>query len=254
MTRYRVPIVFSSLFMKLTTPLRRRVLAVGAVVCLTSLAPDTTHAGLLLIGNLDHTSSEAKISIGGGSGVPPGEVHKGAVKFTLPVGTDYTLDDAILRLSRTQRSDPKPVISLHSDDAGGSAPGTTLATLSNPTFPDNSMHDFTFTPADTVTLSSNTTYWLLLGGAETLNYKWSIIDALPSQPIATLDNYYFSFNNGSSYFGDDGLPGGFAINASVIPEPSTALLMLLSAIGLAPFWWRRWNSSPRLPSQPSEFF
>ncbi len=228
--------------MNVVTPLHGRVSVLGAIVCLGLLVPNAGHAGLLLIGNVATTPGGGFTEPIGNSGFGADEESQGAVKFILPAGADYTLDNVILRLQSTQSSDPTPVISLHSDDAGGNAPGSSLGTLTNPAFPDDLVHDFTFTPIGAVTLSNNTAYWLLVDGGETLSYSWNHGGVLPSQPVAALDSYYFSCNNGGSYFASDEVRFVFAINGSttlVVPEPSTALLMLFSTVGLVPFWWRR---------------
>ena len=156
--------------MNVVRPLQSRLPVLGAIVCLGSLVPSAAHAGLLLIGNVAAApGGDYAEPIGN---VQPGdeEVFQGAVTFTLPAGPDHILENVILRLHSTQSSVPAPVISLHRDDAGGTAPGNSLGTLVNPEFTDDFVQDFTFTPSGTVTLSHSTTYWLLVDGGETSSY------------------------------------------------------------------------------------
>src|SRR5438552_8932827 len=93
-----------------------------------------------------------------------------AAGFTVP-STGYTVDDVVLRLGNYDTtSGTAAAVGFYTDNGG--VPGSLVGSLLNaPSSSSTAIGDFTFTPSGTVTLSANTSYWLLVD-ASNGSYQW----------------------------------------------------------------------------------
>jgi hypothetical protein len=169
-----------------------------------------------------------------------------AVSFTSS-GSDYSLDDVILRLGDYDASDS---FSLEIRNSAGTSPGSTvlaslgLAPGETPQGSTNSYYRF-ISNSSFIFQPSNT-YWLYLSMAASSGNSGSIIwrNSVPGVPpvgIATFGSYQFSNNAGAS-FSNSNLYNSFQINATAVPEPLT-ILGAIAAVGLGSAFKRRSNVS-----------
>ncbi|MGQ0793953.1 MAG: choice-of-anchor R domain-containing protein [Deltaproteobacteria bacterium] len=153
-----------------------------------------------------------------------------AAGFTLPAGTDYSLDSVTLRLDRNN-ADATIQVDLFGD-AGGSPVGPALLSFIVPVF-GLGVSDVVFLPATPFTLLASTTYWIGATGVspvfdDSVDWQQSNPDFLPTG-IATSAGYRFSSigvyppNGGSSIFNI------YLVNATAVaaaaPEPGALLLL-----------------------------
>ncbi len=82
-----------------------------------------------------------------------------AAGLIMPAGTDYFLDNVVMRLEILDAAN-NPVVQIWSD-AGG-VPGVSLITLTNPSFTIGGIFSYTFTPPSQFTLEAGQTYWVLI--------------------------------------------------------------------------------------------
>ena len=151
-----------------------------------------------------------------------------AIGFTLPVGTNYTLDSILLRL-RNYNTNAGDVVRLqiYKDSAKTSTSpiiGTTLESLTfnNPSSTSASARNFTFTPTTNFTFLANTRYWLLVT-APSGNFDWTLNDPI-IQPIGIsglVSNGYKFSSNGTTYINATHA-NSFQINATPVPFESNA--------------------------------
>jgi len=185
------------------------ILGVTSVIALNvKVAPSYA---VNLIGNLPSNDvSSTGLSSSSGTNVK-------AVSFTLPTGTDYILNNVILRLGSYGASD---VFNVQiRNDTGDANPGPTiLANLTLPGSQGDANFDYTFTPATAFTFLQNTKYWLYVdissgsGGSGSIVWRASS-PAVPPAGIATYGAYRFS-NNGGTSFGNSSVLNSFQINAT----------------------------------------
>jgi hypothetical protein len=130
-----------------------------------------------LIGNLPSND-------GGGSALNTTQIYIKAVSFTLPTGTDYILENAVLRLGDYDSADVFRV--QIRNDTGELNPGSTvLANLSLPGSQGTGNFDYTFTPTTAFTFQQNTKYWLYVdispgsGGSGAINWLRSNPNVTP---------------------------------------------------------------------------
>ncbi len=158
-----------------------------------------------------------------------------AVGFTLPTGTNYSLNDIFLTLIAYQSSTDTPLLQIYADSAKTStAPtGATLqsVTFTNPTSSSNSRSNFTFTPTNTFTFLADTRYWLRLSTSiGEILWAASSPGITPTGiPGITFNGYQGSGNGGTSYV-EDSVFNTFQINATAagaataVPEPTSTKL------------------------------
>ncbi len=148
-----------------------------------------------------------------------------AVGFTLPTGSNYTLDNIVLRL-RSYRTDGTgvnndvPLLQIYADSAKTSTNpnGATLQSVSfgKPESASDTAAAFTFTPTSTTfTFLADTRYWLLVD-ATAGSFGW--VATTPSTPPTsdigvTNITYRQSNDNGASYTSSP-TNSGFVINAT----------------------------------------
>ena len=133
-----------------------------------------------LIGNLPQTNDSGfrtMSSSTGGSNVV-------AVGFTLPTGTDYALQNAVLRLSSYDSTDDFNV-QIRND--GGTNPGSTvLANFNLPGSQGTGIFDYTFSSSTAFNFQQNTKYWLYVdisagsGGEGSIEWRRSTPAITPS--------------------------------------------------------------------------
>ncbi len=88
--------------------------------------------------------------------------------FTMPGGSDLTLDAVTMRLD-INSVDVAPVVEIYSD--GGGAPGALLTTLVNPASFSLGIDDYAFAPDGSFTLVGGETYWIVASSASG-TYDW----------------------------------------------------------------------------------
>jgi hypothetical protein len=151
-----------------------------------------------------------------------------AVGFTLPTGSNYTLDNIVLNLRfyRTDGSDNDndfPLLQIYADSAKNSTNpiGLTLQSVSfdRPASNSNSVAAFTFTPTtSTFTFLADTRYWLLVDATASQfgSFGWVTTNpnTAPTSDISVTNiDYTRSTDNGVSYT-NDLANSGFVINAT----------------------------------------
>jgi hypothetical protein len=148
-----------------------------------------------------------------------------AVGFTLPTGSNYTLDNIVLRLANyrtdgTGNDNDVPLLQIYADSAKTSTNpnGATLQSVSfgRPDSAANPPTAFTFTPTSTFTFLADTRYWLLVD-ATAGTFGWVVTsppNTVPTSDIGVTNiAYSFSSNNGGSY-ANNNATNGFVINAT----------------------------------------
>jgi hypothetical protein len=165
------------------------------------LAVSNPADAISLIGNYSSTND-----LGGTSISFSGQGQK-AVGFTLPTGSDYTLDNITLRLGlyNTTASDVA-LLQIYQDvNRNSTNPnGAVLQSLlfTNPISSSDTVNNFTFAPTSTFTFLANTRYWLLVD-ATAGDYTWmgNSPNITPTGFSGITSNgYQASPNNGTTYF------------------------------------------------------
>lgn len=120
-------------------------------------------------------------------------------------------------------------VRIYSDS--GNTPGTLLETLSgdaNPT--SGGLFDYTSTG---LALSTNTTYWVVVGVTVDNIFFWNIENSAPTGTWTIPDAQSISTNGGltwQTFTGEEGRPQMFSVSATPVPEPAVTGLL---AVGLA---------------------
>lgn len=197
----------------------------------------------LIISTLAFANSAEAISlIGNYSSTNDGSVtiistNQKAVGFTLPTGTDYQLDNIVLRLGNynTDAGDVA-LIQIYADAAKTSTSplGAALQSVlfTNPTSSADTVNNFTFTPTSTFTFAADTSYWLLVDPAAG-SFLWRGNDPnITPTGISGIrfNSYQISRDNGASYTSSS-IFSSFDINAAPVPFEfeATGSLALLGA-------------------------
>lgn len=111
----------------------------------------------------------------------------------------------------------------------GFFPGTNLCTLNGSTDP-STTGIYAYTPASNLMLSPSTIYYLVLTAGTTVangTYEWSLTSPISYNPIdAWKAGGVWKSSDGLAWLYNPGAPQ-FAINATAIPEPSSAFLLFL---------------------------
>lgn len=111
-------------------------------------------------------------------------------------------------------------LSLYSD--GGLEPGSSLGTLTSPTTYSSTLANTVFTGGG-ITLTANTTYWIVLR-ALTGQFDWSWTLNNTGSGAGFQGTWGISSNAGVDWFSSDIYPTQFSVSAdavSAIPEPGT---------------------------------
>ena len=181
-----------------------------------------------LIGNLPQTNDagfRTMSSSTGGSNVV-------AVGFTLPTGTDYILQNAVLRLSSYDSTDDFNV-QIRND--GGTNPGSTvLANFNLPGSQGSETFDYTFSSSTAFNFQQNTKYWLYVdisagsGGEGSIEWRRSTPAITPSG-IADYGGFVLSRDEGST-FSNITTPYSFQVNATAVPWETDTLPLVGSTV------------------------
>jgi len=201
--------------------MNRKSYTAAVLIALTALG-NTASRGATVVSNLS-TSEASAWDLG-----PAGGDVGVANSFTTSTGAGWTLDSIVLSLVEALGPNP-PVpdqnvtVSLY-DDAGGE-PGSVVGTFNSmvPAIPGT----VTFTPTTTVNLTANTTYWVYAEYPEEDEVYWSNTSDLTETGLAgwEIGNDALTLTGGSWNVLLDDTPTRFEINATTIPEPTSALLV-----------------------------
>ncbi len=125
-----------------------------------------------MIGNYSSTND------GTSTGISAGPTAK-VFGFTLPTGSDYTLDNITLRLLGYNTTAGEVALLRIYEDVNKTSTdpigiGSVLQSLlfTNPSSSSDTVNNFTFTPASTFTFKANTRYWVSLG-VTAGQFNWS---------------------------------------------------------------------------------
>jgi hypothetical protein len=169
-----------------------------------------------LVGNNTTTGSPSFTNIS--------TITQRAVGFTLPIGSNYTLDNIVVRLANyrpdgTGNDNDFPLLQIYADSAKTSTDpnGATLQSVSfgRPDSAANPATAFTFTPTSTFTFLADTRYWLLVD-VTAGNFRWVTTspNTTPTSDIGVTNiAYSVSTNNGVNYTSGNA-SSGFVINAT----------------------------------------
>lgn len=154
------------------------------ILVLTCFVALPAGAGVI-IGNLSAGATQEATSIGDGASKAAG--------WTMPSGTNYSLDSVTLDLRYNYwyfgTGLPAPVVTAAIYGDSGSGPtGSALVTLTDPSFVlSNTVdYDYGFTPPSAFTLTAGTTYWLVLSATDPSNNDLDDIDLEGVEPVVDL--------------------------------------------------------------------
>jgi hypothetical protein len=194
----------------------------GVVASLVSiLALSHPAKAITLFGNYSSTNDEA-------SSLMNNNARSRAIGFTLPVGTDYTLNSILLRLEDYNTTAGDQVqLRIYRDSAKTSTSpmGTTLESLTfnKPSSNSDTAGDFNFTPTTAFIFLADTRYWLLMN-VPTGSVRWTANDpSVTPTGISGMgyNGYMLTNNNGVSYANSTSF-NSFQIDATPVPFESNA--------------------------------
>jgi hypothetical protein len=194
-----------------------------------------------LIGNLPQSNDNRGTDLSSSTGP-----NVKTVSFTLPTGTAYTLDDAVLRLEGY--ADDAFRVQIRDHNAGTNRPGSTaLVNFNLPVSQGIGTFDYVFTPQETFAFQPNTTYWLYVdissgaGGTGAIRWTASATGGTPNgitpTGVATFGQYLFSNNGGAGFTATPNTLNSFQINATPVPFESDALPIVGSTLILGLGLW-----------------
>ncbi len=155
-----------------------------------------------------------------------------AVSFTTS-GTAFTVSSVTMQLINYISSTDTPVLTFRLNN--GSAPSASIfGSLTAPESESNALANFVFTPTSGITLTANTTYWLVIAATSDIDtFSWERSEE-PITPtgIATFGVQAISENGGSSWSNGNSGPHTFAIYGTTVPEPGAVFLVGLGLTAL----------------------
>jgi hypothetical protein len=192
-------------------PRRRTVTTISCIALLCTVWSFPAAADVL-ISNMPGNDGTGTLLNGDSSTVD----NSKAAGLIMPAGLDYSLDDVVLRLE-IQDAANNPVIQIWSNSGG--TPGTSLMTLTNPTFTIGVIANYSFTPPSQFTLAAGQTYWIVIyndsPGAD--SFEWyANSPAITPTGIATSAGYLYSTGPppptaSSSYY------NSYEVNGTTVP-------------------------------------
>lgn len=201
--------------------------ALGAVV---GMALWSTASAAVIIGNYPPDNDLASSTVAASTG----DFSK-AAGFTMPAGTDYTLDSITLRLEVID-VDATLTVELYGD-AGGDPVGPSLLTFINPALPAGT-DDFVFLPSGAFLLEAGLTYWIVASGASpTLDgiLWWGSNPGITPTGIATSAGYRFDDTGVLPPTGPSGILNTFQVDGTAVAAVPVPATLWLFAVGLAGF-------------------
>ncbi len=183
--------------------------------------------GTIYLSNLDSPSR--------GTGAVGSDAWIAQEFFIGNTGNSYQLNSIQLLMSQATGSPSGFNVLFYS--ANGRIPGSLLGSLSGPSDP-SAGGIFTYT-ASGLTLSSSTAYFIVLTSATPVangSYIWNLGGFVYSNNWS-VNASYSSSTHGADWAGFTG-PYKFAVNATVVPEPTTYALVGLGLVCLT-FWRAR---------------
>lgn len=180
-----------------------------------------------------------------------------AAGFTLPAGSDYSLDSVVLTLTffgdgAGMPTGGVPRVDIYSNvsASGLNEPGQLLETLNNPPIFPSLSTDFEFTDSAPLILHAGMTYWVVVSnsGLNTENtnvlFDWSAGTGIPTG-AATSAGYRSSVGPPPptgilTFFNPD-----YSVTATAVPEPSPPLMVATAALaGLGVSARKRRSAAP----------
>jgi hypothetical protein len=173
----------------------------------------------VMVSNLDQPAGV------GGTPIALGFFWFGTAFVTDASASSFTLDSVTLKLGDASNVSGNFFAAIYSSVA--SLPATQLELLSGTANPATA-GNYTFTSTG-LNLSSNTTYWVILGVSSGAGaYSW----IMPSTDtytgpwtIPTMATHAHSENQGGSWATGDGFARQFSVSAVAVPEPSSCVLL-----------------------------
>jgi hypothetical protein len=146
-----------------------------------------------------------------------------AVGFTLPVGSDYTLNSITLRLANYNTTDGDAALLQIFADAPRTSANPNGAILqsvvfNNPTSNSNLFGNFVFTPQTPFTFLANTRYWLLVDRTAG-DFDWYGNfgpSLLPTSTLGIVSNRYQLSNNDGFTYGNNTFFNSFQIDGTEV--------------------------------------
>ena len=206
------------------------------IVCAVALlSPQATRAqgSTTYLSNLGQPST-GSVAVGSNSWV--------ATTFrTGPNASGYALDSIQLGMANASGSPSGFTVMIYAMSTAAPIPGNSLDTLEGSLDPASS-GIYTYTPASSLILSSETYYYIVLtAGTATANgaFDWSYVNADSYNPSGGWTGFGGAIpsSNGLSWSGGPSVYPQYSIDAEAIPEPGTLSLFTLAGLGL--LWHRR---------------
>jgi V8-like Glu-specific endopeptidase len=117
-----------------------------------------------------------------------------AMGFRMPAAQDYILDSAVLRLE-FEAFPSIPLVRIFSNV--GNAPGSLIATLTNPGILFSGTRNYQFTPSSPIALEGGSSYWLVAYSSGTGTMNWMASDAAQTPTgVAIHNGSLFSASSG----------------------------------------------------------
>ena len=210
---------------------------VGILVLVFGLAPKIIQAqgAITYLSNLGQPST-GNLAVGSDSWLA-------TLFFTGNNASGYALNSIQLGITDSSGNPSGFTAMLYEINPAAAIPGNNLGTLNGSLNPATA-GTYTYTPTSSLTLSQNTYYFIVLtAGTAVANgaYEWSLAGANSYNPSSGWNaGAIETSSNGSSWSGLASEYPQFAINATVIPEPSVLRLFSLGGIFLPSIFSRRY--------------
>ena len=155
-----------------------------------------------------------------------------ALSFSMPVGSSAPVGNLTVRLGDYDLATEAPIFEIRDHTGSTTVPGpNALLTFTAPPPVSTTIQDYTFTPAGSLTLTSGTSYWLLMRGVTGSNVDWrGASPPIVPTGIATYGGQSLFTSNGGTSWANSTTINSFHLE--VIPEPSMLGLAGVGSIAL----------------------
>lgn len=156
--------------------------------------------------------------------------------FSTGAGTGWTISSVDMKITVDGTPNQQISLGLWTDNAGN--PGSVIGSFTNVSPTTTGI--YSFTPASTLSLASNTAYWLVAEYPTINVVYWAYTDDASETglPGWTIGNLTKSFNGSWQINGPT--PSLFTVNVQAVPEPTTwALMGLGGVLAVGAVWYRR---------------